>query len=122
MVPNDQEATNNLGITYREAGKFYGEQKGDVIKATQYLEKAYELRPNEYETLRLLGVAYGIQGQHDKAINYFSKALEVNPESAEAHWNLGNAYYYIGNEAKATELRQKALQIDPEIANRGNKK
>ena len=122
MVPNDQEATNNLGITYREAGKFYGEQKGDVTKATQYLEKAYELRPNEYETLRLLGVAYGIQGQHNSAINYFSKALEVNPESAEAHWNLGNAYYYIGNETKATELRQKAIQIDPEVANRGNKK
>lgn len=121
MVPGDEEATNNLGITYREAGKYYGEQKGDIVRAISYLEKAYELRPAEYETLRLLGVAYGIRGQHDSAINYFSKALEQLPESAEALWNLANAYFYAGNEAKASELRQKAIKIDPEIANRRNK-
>lgn len=121
MVPGDEETINNLGITYRDAGKYYGEQKGDVATATKYLEKAYELRPNEYETLRLLGVAYGIQGRHDLAINYFTKALEANSESAEAFWNLGNAYYYGGNEAKASEYRQRAVQIDPEVANRGNK-
>lgn len=118
MTPGDEEATNNLGITYREAGKYYGEQKGDLSTALKYLEKAYELRPDEYETLRLLGVAHGVQGRHDKAINFFAKALEKQPENAEAIWNLANAYFYAGNEAKASELRQKALQIDPEIATR----
>ncbi len=121
MLPGDEETINNLGITYREAGKYYGEQKGDVATATKYLEKAYELRPDEYETLRLLGVAYGIQGRNNLAINYFSKALDQQPESAEALWNLANAYFFNGNEAKASELRQKALQIDPEIASRRNK-
>ncbi len=121
MLPGDEEALNNLGITYRDAGKYYGEQKGDLATATKYLEKAHELRPNEYETLRLLGVAFGVQGRNDLAVNYFSKALDQLPESAEALWNLANAYFYNGNEAKAAELRQKALQIDPEIANRRNK-
>jgi len=121
MLPGDDEATNNLGITYREAGKYYGEQKGDVVTATKYLEKAYELRTDEYETLRLLGVAYGIQGRNDLAINYFTKALNEEPESAEALWNLANAYFFNGNETKASELRQKAIQIDPEIGNRRNK-
>ena len=121
MVPGDEEAINNLGITYREAGKYYGEQKGDIPTAVKYLEKAYELRPNEYETLRLLGVAYGFQGQHDLAISYFTKALNANPQSAEAHWNLGNAYFYAKDEVKAAEYRQKAIQIDPEVATRRNK-
>jgi protein O-mannosyl-transferase len=71
--------------------------------------------------LRLLGVAYGVQGRNDLAVNYFTKALNIQPENAEALWNLANAYFYIGNEAKALEFRQKALQIDPEIANRRNK-
>jgi tetratricopeptide (TPR) repeat protein len=121
MDPNDENARNNLGITYRDAGRYYGEEKGDLKTAINYLEKAYTIKPNEYETLRLLGVAYGVSGNNDKAIDFFSKALAVNPDNADALWNLGSAYSYAGNLAKANELHQKAIQIDPEVANRNKK-
>ena len=116
--PNDNNALKNLGITYRDAGRYYGEEKGDLNTAISYLEKAYKVQPNEYETLRLLGVAYGVSGNNYKAIDFFSKALAVNPDNADAMWNLANSYFYAGNQAKANELRQKAMQLDPEVGNR----
>jgi protein O-mannosyl-transferase len=121
LDPNDDNAHNNLGITYRDAGRYYGEEKGDLKTAISYLEKAYKVQPNEYETLRLLGVAYGVSGRNDKAIDFFSKALAINPDNADAIWNLANSYFYGGNQAKANELRQRAIQIDPEVANRNKK-
>ena len=115
--PNDQNGLNNLGITYREAGKYYGEQ-GNMQKAMSYLNKALEMRPNDYEVLRLLGVAYGVSGNHSKAIEFFTKATEVEPNNADAFWNLGNAWFYGGDQAKADQYRNKALQMDPAVGNR----
>jgi len=114
---NDQNGKNNLGITYREGGKYYGEQ-GNVQKAIQYLTKARELRGDEYEVIRLLGVASGISGNHPKAIEYFTLATQIEPQNADAFWNLGNAYYYMQDQARADQFRNKALQMDPEVANR----
>ena len=114
---SDENGMNNLGITYREGGKYYGEQ-GNVQKAIQYLTKARELRGNEYEVIRLLGVANGISGNHQKAIEYFTLATQIEPQNADAFWNLGNAYYYVQDQAKADEFRGKALQMDPEVGNR----
>ncbi len=115
--PNDQNGRNNMGLTYREGGKYYGE-KGDMQKAMQYLNKALELRGEEYEVLRLLGVAHGVSGNHPKAVEYFTKATQVEPNNADAFWNLGNAWYYAGDQAKADQYRNKALQMDPEVGNR----
>ena len=112
--PNDKNGYGNLGITYRDAGKYYGE-KGDMPKATNYLLKAYDMRGEEYEIVRLLGVAYGVQGQHDKAIEYFQKCVNLQPQNAQAHLNLSMAFQYVGNEAKATQHKQKAQQLDPKI-------
>jgi len=115
LDPEYEEARNNLGITYREAGKFFGEQKGDLAKATQYLEAAYRMRPEEYETVRLLGVAYGIQQRHQEAIRLFGQAARLEPENAEAWLNLAKAHFNAGNLAEGQAYRQKALALDPGV-------
>ena len=115
LDPDYREAQNNLAITYREAGKYYGEQKGDLPKALQYLLKAFEMRPNEYETLRLLGVAYGQSGEVAKALEFFQKAVELEPDNADALYNLGSAYHYAGQPEKRDEYIQKAKKINPNI-------
>ncbi|HHM20900.1 MAG TPA: tetratricopeptide repeat protein [Bacteroidetes bacterium] len=113
LDPDYEEAKNNLGITYRDAGRFYGEQKGDLDKALQYLKKAYEMRPDEYETLRLLGVAYGVRGEAQKAVEYFSKALELMPNEAGALYNLGTALFNAGQPEKGQQYIDRALEINP---------
>ena len=115
LDPLYEEAKNNLGITYRDAGRYYGEQKGDLNKALQYLAKAYEMRPNEYEVLRLLGVAYGVGGNPGKAVEFFEKAAAAEPNNADAWYNLGSAYFNAGQPDKAQEFIQKAKQINPNI-------
>jgi tetratricopeptide (TPR) repeat protein len=115
LDPDYEEARANLGITYREAGRYFGEQKGDVAKALDYLNKAYQMRPGEYETLRLLGVAYGFSGQGAKAVEFFSKALAADPQNADAFYNLGTAYYNQGEIEKANENFQQAKAINPNI-------
>ena len=111
---NDQNGFNNLGITYRDAGKFYGE-KGDFAKAEKYLNKALEMRGEEYEILRLLGVLNGTRGNHPIAIQYFQKAVNKEPKNAQALFNLSAAYQYGGDLENAQKYLQQARAIDPKI-------
>jgi len=110
---NYSEANTNLLITYRDAGRYFGEEQGDLNKALQYLELAYAGNQNDYETLRLLGVAYGIKGETSKAIDFFSRALKLNPEDAGAYLNLSTAYFRMGDTEQGNYYQQKALEIDP---------
>ncbi len=116
LDPNYEEAKNNLGITYRDAGRFYGEQKGDLNKSLEYLLKAHEMRPDGYETVRLLGVVHGVGGQPQKAVEYFAKALELAPNDADALYNLGSAYHNTGQLELGEQYIQQALKINPNIA------
>ncbi len=115
LDPNYAEARNNLAITYRDAGRYFGEQKGDLNKSLGYLLQSYEMSPGDYETVRLLGVAYGISGNIGKAIEFFTKALELEPGNADANYNLGTAYFNAGQPERGQEFIQKAKEINPNI-------
>lgn len=110
-----EDARKNLGITYREAGEYFGKEKGDLNKALVYLTKAYEMNPNEYSTVRLMGVAYGMGGDTNKALEYFTKCTQLEPENAFAWFDLGIAYFNAGNTELGNTYINKARSIDPEI-------
>lgn len=112
------DAKENLGITYREAGKYYGETEKNLSKALEYLNKAYEMRPTEFETVRLLGVAYGANGNFQESERYFLKALEINDQHADTWFDLGLTYLYAGLNAKADPCIAKAKALDAGIEER----
>jgi tetratricopeptide (TPR) repeat protein len=118
LDPNYEQARTNLGITYKDAGRYYGEEKQQVQKALQYLQKAYEILPQEYEVVRLMGVAYGISGNSAKAVEFFTKATEIDPDNATAWFDLGTAHLNAGNQALGTQYRNKAIQMDPSLQQR----
>jgi tetratricopeptide (TPR) repeat protein len=113
--PNYQEANDNLFLALREAGEYFGEKRNDIGKATSYLQQAYQINPNDFELNRLLGVAYGVQGNTSQAISFFEKALSINREDASTWLNLSSAYFYANMPEKAEEAQRKALEIDPNI-------
>jgi tetratricopeptide (TPR) repeat protein len=115
VAPGYKDATNNLPVAYRDLGRYYGEQKNDLPNSIRALEESYKLRPDDIETIRLLGVAYGIGQNHAKAIEYFSKITEKQPNNAQAFYDLGTAYLNMGNIAKSQEMRQKAIQLEPKL-------
>jgi tetratricopeptide (TPR) repeat protein len=120
LDPGYTEARRNLGITYRQAGQYYGEQRGDLNRAIQYLKEALRLQPDDYEVLRLLGVAHGVGGQHQQASAYFEQAVQQQPDNATAWFNLAQAREYAGDTAGAQQALARAQQLDPEIQQKMN--
>lgn len=120
LDPGYTEARRNLGITFRQAGQYYGEQRGDLNTAIQYLKEALRLQPNDYEVLRLLGVAHGVGGQHQQAASYFEQAVQQQPDNATAWFNLAQAREYAGDVAGAQQALARAQEIDPAIQQKMN--
>jgi Tfp pilus assembly protein PilF len=109
--PNWGEARNNLAVAYRDAGKFAGEKQNDIAKAESLLLKSFQVNPNDTETLRLLGVTYGISGRHQQALEYFLKMTQLDPKNADAFANVSSAYNYLGDKINAEKYRQISLQL-----------
>ena len=125
--PNDETINRNLGITLREAGRYYGEEKRDMATALKYLKRSYAIDSKNYSTVRLLGVASGLSKDQAGAIRYFTEALALWPSSglneeqkkskAQAYVDLGTAYRVSENIEKANENFQKAVALDPAAIN-----
>lgn len=120
LDPDYKEAFDNLVITYAQAGRYFGERQGNLAKAIEYLQQGYQLRSDDYETLRLLGVAHGMSGNVQKAIEFFEKGTQLQPNNAGAWYDLGTAYHNAGNAEKGSEYIQKALAIEPDIVQKRN--
>lgn len=110
-----EDARRNMGIAYRDGGRYFGEQMGNISKALEFLEMAVEILPEDYETLRLLGVAHGFSGNHNNAIDYFQRAANAEPDLAPAWFNLGTAYMAAGETERGQYYHSRAREMDPEI-------
>lgn len=115
LQPENQNGLANLQIAYRNGGRFFGEKMGDLQNSIAYLKEAYKLNPQDYETVRLLGVCNGMSGRPDIAIKYFEEAVKLKPKEAFAYYNLGNAYYKYGDSENGKLNHQKAIELDPSI-------
>lgn len=113
LYPGDADGESNLAIALRDAGKYYGEKKQDLVNAEKYLKRSLALRPNDFEANRLMGVTNGIKGNHAEAIKYFEKVADLQPNNASAYVNLYNAYKAYGDENKANINYQKAIELNP---------
>lgn len=111
--PDYADALKNLPIVLRDGGRHMGQTENNFKKAEEWLLRSYNLNASDYETCRLLGITYGIQGQGDKAIEYFQKAVELRPDIASNYSSLGTAYMNNGDTEKAREAFNKAVEIDP---------
>ncbi len=113
--PEFQDIKNNLAVALRDAGRKAGEKENNIIKAEQLLLKSMSLMPNDTETLRLLGISYGLSGRHGQAIEYFLKITQIEPQNATAYMNLSSAYNYNGDAVNAEKYKNIAMQLDPKL-------
>lgn len=97
-------------------------------KATDYLEKAYELKPNDAGVLLWLGRAWGRRaetsnflaapGYATKARQFFEKSLVIDPNNHEAVGDLFDFYleapgFLGGGQNKAQALAERVAKTDP---------
>lgn len=115
IAPDFEQGKQNLAVSYREAGKYFGEEKGDLASSLKYLEIAIQMEPDDYETNRLYGIANALSGNLKVALKHFQKSIELDPQNAGAYVNLGNTYFNMGDAASGQAAHKKALELDPKI-------
>lgn len=116
ISPGYKEVLKNFPIILREGGKEMGRLK-NFQTAEAWLTRSYSMNPQDFETLRLLGITYGIKGQHQKAIEFFERAIKINPGAAVLYASMGTAYLNLGDREKANTYFQKAKELDPNALN-----
>lgn len=112
---SDSNTVKNLTVAYRLLGQEEGEKRGNLANAFTYLKKALTFDPNDYATLRLLGVASNVAQDFPGAVGYFEKATNQRPQNADSWFELGMAYQFVQDNAKAQQAFAKAQQLDPDI-------
>ena len=88
----------------------------NIEDARLYLNKALNIKPDDYEVMKDLGNTYQAIGDNTTAKNYYQKALIINGSFAPALTNLGSIELKKGNKQEALSLFIKATQSDPLLA------
>ncbi len=85
--------------------------KNYVLAEKEYLNLFNKI-PNDYETIRHLGILYFDIGRLEQAYNCFQKSVKVNPKRCEAYNNLGFVHIKNGNLELAETCLQKSYEIN----------
>lgn len=94
LAPEQPVALNYLGYAQIERGENLG-------AATELLERASKLRPDDAAITDSLGWAYFRQGEVAKALPLLEKAAQGEPGSVTINEHLGDAYWKIGRRFEA---------------------
>ncbi|MBN2681594.1 MAG: hypothetical protein JXR58_03745, partial [Bacteroidales bacterium] len=95
-------------------GIIFGKFRNDSKMALQFFEKALKFIPNDFMTLRAIGLTHGISGNFAESVKAFEEALKQK-EDATVYINLSVSYYNLGNTERADFCRQKAIQLNPAL-------
>tara|TARA_B100000965_G_scaffold219191_1_gene183472 strand:+ start:659 stop:2380 length:1722 start_codon:yes stop_codon:yes gene_type:complete len=69
--------------------------------------------PNDYETIRHLGILYFDTNRIEEAFNHFQKAIQINPSRCEAYNNIGFIHFKNRNLELAQKCLHKSYDINP---------
>jgi tetratricopeptide (TPR) repeat protein len=95
--------------------------EGKAREALQYLERASQLNPVDYENAYELAVAHADAGQYERA-NVEAQTLLARPnedvrQQAELHHLLGTIEERLGHPLEAVHEYQRAAELDPSEPN-----
>lgn len=88
-------------------------QKGDLIAATDRLQSALVLDPNNQMLLSNMIEVFRSADRLHEAVSYGERAVAAGAKNAQTYANLALAYYDLGKLGKAKRLHKKALSLDP---------
>lgn len=76
--------------------------------------KLYDLHPDDFKVINILGAIKYISKEYDSAIDLFSKAQEIDPQDIFVKLNIARTYMSKGDNVIAAKLYQNIVE-DPEI-------
>lgn len=97
----------STGLAYF-ANSLYYKNKGDMIEATSFIEKALEQEPANHIFLREAASLYLSLYDYDTSIKYYEKLLELEPSNNSIYSELFKLYLSSGNADKIANLCKQA--------------
>jgi tetratricopeptide (TPR) repeat protein len=107
--PSSNTANALMGVVYMELGM--------DEKAVEYLKKAVQLLPYDYESRNNLGIVYGRLDQPEKAIKELMTAIWLKPKDDTIRINLSIVYQRQKEYRKSEEVLKYLISKNP---NNGN--
>jgi Flp pilus assembly protein TadD len=98
---------NYLGYSWIDQGMH-------LARATEMIEKAVKLRPNDGAIVDSLGWALYRVGDYEGAVKQLERAVELLPHDPTINDHLGDAYWRVGRRHEARFQWQRALSLEPE--------
>jgi len=134
--PDHPDVKRNLGVVYRDRGNLLGQHLHQIDPSIASIEKALTYSKKDFESFRLLGIAYGVKGMqlqgegrlqestnsHYTAIKYLEKALEIDPNAVPILYNMEVAYRQLNIPKKIIEYHTRWEEIDPSYDPRNSNK
>ena len=105
ISPDNEYVLNNY--SYHLA-----ERKESLEKAFLMARRAYELNPNDANTIDTLAWVLFQQGKYEEALTMFEEAYDLHDNSAVITEHLGDAHFKSGNKSKALHYWNKALMLN----------
>src|SRR3569623_1039419 len=103
--PDNVDALNALGYTLADRTRRYDE-------ATDYIQRALQLRPDSHYVLDSMGWLQYRLGNYQDAAKYLRRALEANPDS-EIAAHLTEVLWVMGDRQAARSVWKQALDASP---------
>jgi Tfp pilus assembly protein PilF len=94
--------------------------KGDLVEASQSLENAVSLRPDDGSALADLGNVYLQRGRVDDAQRILQRALALDPAPPQANNTMGLAALKTGATDVAEKYFREAIRLQPDLAEAHN--
>ncbi|MGM0594056.1 MAG: tetratricopeptide repeat protein [Pseudomonadota bacterium] len=104
--PDNAQALNALGYTLVDQTERHQE-------GLKYIQRAYELEPEDPAILDSMGWALYRLGRHQEALDYLQRAAD-KLQDAEIAAHLGEVLWVSGDQAAAREVWNEALEYDPD--------
>ncbi|MCP4260950.1 MAG: tetratricopeptide repeat protein [Planctomycetes bacterium] len=101
--------------TYLDAEPLYRDS-GNITKAEELLNRAYEIEPDNTRCLERLGLLYYTTKRPTKALEYFEKVARVDPNNPFSHLNIGQVAARLKMFEKAERAFRKTIELAPSKA------
>ena len=109
---------DNFDAQFKAARLYYQIQMYD--KAIEFLLKANRLKPTDYQTVIMLGVANLDAGHYDTAVKWYKTAMEMKSDDVMVLAGLSHATLLKGDAKAAEDAIAKLEKVDPNAADLPN--
>ncbi|CAM3281242.1 tetratricopeptide repeat protein [Sporolactobacillus spathodeae] len=117
---NDIKHKERRVIPFRPTAEFFYQkgmnwyQRGDLERASKYLDRALKLKPNDVEYLCQQAAIFSELEYYESSIQLLKKVVyKIDSGMTECYFFMANNYAYLGEFEAALEAVQRYLTLEP---------